>query len=227
MIVSICTAVTAPVCGRAVGARVGHGRPTSAPAEASAAAPISWRVLGGDLLQRLRLGEGRGLRHHVAAAHRVAGVLVLHLGHQQLEEHVAAHLVVAVDVRGRRRRGDGAGRRSRDRSSEGSVQTRTSTPRTWIGRGQGPAGVAVGRPRPTARAVGSPAAGRGRPLLLGPPAAGPPAAGRLLLRRTRSRRCPGRRRAASSVRPADCRSRRRSGSAASSASRPCSCAPRS
>src|SRR4051794_31059555 len=92
---------------RAVGVGVGDVVPDEGTGAQRALQGQQLGVLRRDLLELLHLGEGRRLRHELAAAGRVAGVLVPHLGDQQLEEGVLPHLVGAV-----RRRGGGGGRRA-------------------------------------------------------------------------------------------------------------------
>src|SRR4051812_36625030 len=142
---------------RPVGVGVGDRVPDQCPGAQRALQGEQLGVLRGDLLELLHLGEGRGLRHELAAAGRVARVLVAHLRHQQLEEGVLAHLVGAVG-RGRGRGGRGpdvAGDRGGGhRFSPG--QTRTSTPddADWSVLG-------AALPSPSGRAAGSQLRARG------------------------------------------------------------------
>ena len=104
------------------------GVPTRAPALSELLQRQQLGVLRGDLLELLHLGEGRGLRHELAAAGRVARVLETQLGDQELEEGVLADLVLAV--RSSRRRWSSVCRRRRSGWSieRSPGQTRTSTP---------------------------------------------------------------------------------------------------
>src|SRR3954447_21258156 len=183
------------------------------------------RVLVDQLLQLLDLAEGRRLGHHLAAVHRVARVLVTHLGHQELHEDVLAHLVGTVDRGGRRGVGRslGTGHACCRHRSVAPSQTRTSTPDD-VDRfrgGVGPlteisAGAPRGRDRSSPRSCWPPR----RPKACGSvcgcaewrPGQDPPVS-----RSTSSRE---------QFSPALSRSRRRSGSPSRSAARPCSCAPR-
>src|SRR3954451_12447952 len=176
-------------------------------------------VLRDQLVELLHLAERRRLRHELAGVGRVARVLVAHLGDQQLEERVLVHLVRAVHGRRGGARGDRA--RAAHRCCHRRhlrVQTRTSTPVDADDEVE----VRAGRPSPVSGPVRSHEVGRASPRCCEPcpPCCRVPCCcvpnEPPVSRETSSRE---------SVRPALCRSRRRSGSASSSAARPCSCAP--
>src|SRR6478609_1645833 len=175
--------------------RVGHGAADEADRGERLLLGEQLGVLVGHLLELLHHLELRGLAQHLGAVRRVAGVLVLQLRHEQLEEGVAAHGVEAGRGRARARGRAGGGRGGvRTGRADGvghlgcltfSGRARRRPPVRWWGGwwvrpgpGSGPAPAG-----PVAQAAGARCPGRPtrrcrcRPAGLRPAGPGPRAAG--------------------------------------------------